>query len=113
MMKNAFDKSEVLEPELEIMRTLYNTFPSLKEVIIEIYSVGIKKDVRQRFLDHGFKVEYIKNESDDTQEWIYHRHEDCDIYYPYDERDYEGGFDDTDDDDDDSSSIAGNSCVVS
>lgn len=48
-MKNAFDKSEVLEPELEIMRTLYNTFPSLKEVIIEIHSVGIKKDVRQIF----------------------------------------------------------------
>jgi hypothetical protein len=63
-------------------------------------------------LDHGFKVEYIKNQSDDMQEWLYHRHEDCDIYCPYDERDYEGGFDDTDDDDD-SSSIAGNSCVVS
>ena len=67
--------------------------------------------MRRRLFSHGFKVERVQDENDDTQEWLYHQHDDCYIYCPYHERDYEGGFDDTDDDD--PSSNADNSCVVS
>lgn len=99
--QNAFEKKpEAFERQLELLRNLFSTFPCLKEVIIEIYSAGIKDDVRRRLLSYGFKIESIKDEDDDTDEWYFHEHEpDCDFYCPYDPREYEYDFDVTDDDD--------------
>jgi hypothetical protein len=98
---NAFEKQpELFERQLELLKNIFSTFPCLKEVIIEIYSAGIKDDVRRRLLSYGFKIESIKNEDDDTDEWYFHEHgPDCDFYCSYDPREYEYDLHVTDDDD--------------
>lgn len=50
--------------------------------------MGRRNHLRQTFLLHGFRVERLPNEDDDTDQWLYHNHDDCDIYCLHGEREY-------------------------